>query len=59
MITRCELCQVPFDRLGGITTTFGYVCYVCVRWVHCVADQTAQLRDRPVRAVLADIDDTP
>lgn len=56
--TVCECCEAPFHSLGGITTTLGYVCYECVAWIHQVAKQTKQLAERPMRAVLQDIDNT-
>lgn len=55
----CSLCTREFDKLGGITTTEGYFCYVCVKRLHKIADETAALRERPKADILQDIDQTP
>lgn len=59
-VQRCECCDEPKSAFNGIKTTFGFVCYQCVLWIHAVADQTFQLRDRLDRqALLDEIDETP
>ena len=57
MPTRCQLCGLKYNCLGGITTTFGYFCYDCVQKIHKIADQTAALRQNP--RWKEDIDNTP
>lgn len=52
----CQLCAAQFTSLGGITTTQGYFCYLCVKRIHIISDETAALRARPVADILSDID---
>lgn len=54
----CELCLTRSDGGNGVTTTHGFICYECVKWIHSAADETVALRDRPEKEILAEIDRT-
>jgi len=53
-LTDCTICGTPKTDFGGITTTLGWFCYGCVKWIHQVADQTVQLRDNPAAKLETD-----
>jgi len=58
MVT-CLCCDAPFNRIGGVTTSIGYVCYNCIEWIHEISRQTQAVKNRPIKDVLKDIDETP
>jgi hypothetical protein len=48
----CTICRLPQNEQkdNGISTTLGFFCYGCVKWIHLIADETRALRDNPAGA---------